>query len=669
MSDELYEKIEIGDENAVRQLIKAGEDVNQIQQYHGTPLCQAIMYGHPPIIDLLLSAGADPNIPTPYDGSTPLITFSNTGLRSESMDGAMRAIIAAGADLRAVDKKDENVLIHLANSDSSETEYLVPTLIEAGIDVNYRSKGGWTALHTAIFRNRSNLVKLLIEAGADISERTDRGTALHDAADYDRAEIARMLLAAGIDPEIKDKDGETAKNIAVRLFRPKIYSVLSGGQILGEREIRDRHGDWLATLYVELRAVLDQEKGEERENERSEQLFVDLVKRHGEKCLRLKFDDDIMDPVLRGNTLTHTAVQKFYVTGTKEILKHNPDLTVTNSAGLMAVELAYNFLLNGSGELVTEENSTGVGKEAWKVYKLLLAASPQVYEADAELNKETIIDESAQPELKDSEQFQTNEIAAQSLEDQLIAAVVAEDGGKIEKLVEAGADCSARMHDGRPLLTYAAANGLLRVANLLLWGGADLSVEHEGDTPVHAADAAMQATPRDTEEDLERFNRISDVHKLLLKAMLYPDSIQHYQPAQSAKLEATPAQADPPKEDWESAHNRLWKEIWANFGAETFSFEAYRALGHDQDDANEALTFMKETGIIETVGLRQFACIRPYGVDPAPQSAPETTPNVEPAPVIENLKPKLAKTQTSPPILRAESSSECPARPWWKFWA
>lgn len=70
---------------------------------------------------------------------------------------------------------------------------------------------------------------------------------------------------------------------------------------------------------------------------------------------------------------------------------------------------------------------------------------------------------------------------------------------------------------------------------------------------------------------------------------------------------------------------RVWNTIWTEFGSREFAFDELTSLGLSRDDANTALTFLKEMGVTETVGLRRFVCRRPFGAMTESESA---TPDV-----------------------------------------
>lgn len=85
-------------------------------------------------------------------------------------------------------------------------------------DVNIRaSQHGQTALMLAVSHGRYDLVKLLIDAGAEVNIKdVDGSTALMCASEHGHLEIVKLLLAqADCDVTTTDNDGSTALSIAV----------------------------------------------------------------------------------------------------------------------------------------------------------------------------------------------------------------------------------------------------------------------------------------------------------------------------------------------------------------------------------------------------------------------------------------------------------------------
>ena len=84
--------------------------------------------------------------------------------------------------------------------------------IAAKSDLNEKEKfGGSTPLISAALFGKTEIAKLLIDAGAKLNIQNNEGsTALITAAFFCRTEIVKMLLAKNADKTIKNKFGSTA---------------------------------------------------------------------------------------------------------------------------------------------------------------------------------------------------------------------------------------------------------------------------------------------------------------------------------------------------------------------------------------------------------------------------------------------------------------------------
>lgn len=95
----------------------------------------------------------------------------------------------------------------------------VRALVMAGgaqIDIDAGGKHGVTALHRAADRERDDVVRLLLQAGADHGKQTNRGrqTALMLAAKRGNCAICEMLVQAGADVNVKNSEGWDAMMFA-----------------------------------------------------------------------------------------------------------------------------------------------------------------------------------------------------------------------------------------------------------------------------------------------------------------------------------------------------------------------------------------------------------------------------------------------------------------------
>jgi hypothetical protein len=84
--------------------------------------------------------------------------------------------------------------------------------IAAGSDLNVKDPiGGSSPLISASLFGKTEMAKILIDAGADLNfQNNDGSTALHTASFFCRPEIVKMLLDKGVDKTIKNKYGQTA---------------------------------------------------------------------------------------------------------------------------------------------------------------------------------------------------------------------------------------------------------------------------------------------------------------------------------------------------------------------------------------------------------------------------------------------------------------------------
>ncbi len=151
----------------------------------------------------------------------------------------VRRQIAAGADVNARSGGDTALGLALLNDKEEMVRFLVENgadpndgeiqfmardgredqvklLLDLGADPDAgASVNGLTPLMAASMKGHVAVMELLIQRGADVNIRAMFGqTALHIAAEFGTPETVKVLLAHGADPHVADKNGLTALEIA-----------------------------------------------------------------------------------------------------------------------------------------------------------------------------------------------------------------------------------------------------------------------------------------------------------------------------------------------------------------------------------------------------------------------------------------------------------------------
>lgn len=243
-------------------LLSRGARVGLLDQSNSTALHEAVLGGNPAVVELLLKAGADPNLKTESLEETPLhhaVFYGGPEI--------VRQLIAARVNLEARDHEGKTALWLAADHDLAD---VVTLLLAAGAAPDARDTSGDTpfvaaadnsgaaarllvdrtgdldvALAAAIWGGHADLARRLLERGASIDavDRLGRpalagasrfaglamldwlleqkadlkaggADALFEAARAGRADIATRLLAAGVPADARTANGATPLLIA-----------------------------------------------------------------------------------------------------------------------------------------------------------------------------------------------------------------------------------------------------------------------------------------------------------------------------------------------------------------------------------------------------------------------------------------------------------------------
>ena len=247
-----------GDADIVQALLDAKADVNIADVGIGhTPLMRAIETQQVAIVDLLLKAKSNPNAKTPQ-GETCL----EMGVKSRKPEIVI-ALINAGADVKYVSPEGESAALAAAQDGLEGSIEIIKILGKAKANLD-ASNAAYTPLSYAVEQENPELVKALLEAGANPNAVTASGRApLLIAAD--NKEIVELLLNAKADPNFTIKGGSTALTNAIESGTPEaVAALIKAGADVNKR---DDYGN--SPLQVA--------------NNYSKTELVELLKKHGAK--------------------------------------------------------------------------------------------------------------------------------------------------------------------------------------------------------------------------------------------------------------------------------------------------------------------------------------------------------------------------------------------------
>lgn len=93
--------------------------------------------------------------------------------------------------------------------------------------LNARNEDGKSALDLAAMLGRKEMIRELLERGADINSQTKRGyTALHRAASWGHPDCLKVMVLNGADLQIHNTHGERAREIAARYHKDSCVEYL-----------------------------------------------------------------------------------------------------------------------------------------------------------------------------------------------------------------------------------------------------------------------------------------------------------------------------------------------------------------------------------------------------------------------------------------------------------
>lgn len=151
-------------------------------------------------------------------------TFLDAALNGELE--TVRQAIAAGLDVDSSDDQGRTALLFACFNGHTTVAKL---LLEKGAELKHRDALGRTALMFAATGANPEVVEFLLDSGAEVNAAdTDEGfTALMHAAAEGQVKVVQVLLKYKADPELRDVDGDTARDFASRNGHTEVVQLLT----------------------------------------------------------------------------------------------------------------------------------------------------------------------------------------------------------------------------------------------------------------------------------------------------------------------------------------------------------------------------------------------------------------------------------------------------------
>ena len=184
-------------------------DLNHQGSRNYTALHLAVQYAD--VVQVLIDAGADIEIRND-DGRSPLHVASISGELT-----TVKMLVEAGADVRATTAEGNTCLIFAAYHGYTYIVRFLACLPEVYLNQqgSDQHSNNHTALHIAVQQKHADVVQVLIDAGADIEIRNNRGRSpLHLTSISGELTTMKMLVEAGADVRATDAGRDTCLMLA-----------------------------------------------------------------------------------------------------------------------------------------------------------------------------------------------------------------------------------------------------------------------------------------------------------------------------------------------------------------------------------------------------------------------------------------------------------------------
>ncbi len=491
-----------GHTDVVRFLLKSGANPNLAGTTNITPLMTAAMFGRQDIAQMLLTAGAKKDAADDK---------GNTAYTYAAKFPAIAQMLAPQTAPQAQPTGLNPVQLYAKGLDNKDIT-LIKKAIASGLDVNGAlDQEGWTALMFAAQDGLTEAIKTLVQAGAMLETKNNKGnTPLLLAALNGHSEAVKALIQAGAKLDATDKDGFTPLMVAAYNGHTEtIKTLLQAGAKIDAKDnlgwtplmlaASAGHTEVVKTL-IQAGAML-----ETKNNKGNTPLLLAALNGHTETIKTLLQAGAKVDATDKNDwTALKGAASKGHTEAVKALIQAGAKLDATDKGGFTPLMVA---AYNGHTETIKTLLQAGAKIDAkdnlgWT--PLILAASAghtevvkTLIQAGANANEKNKDGYTALAYAKGSKSKNKEEIIAllaplsMSPVQLFVNGVENKDIKLVEKAITNGLDVKGPLtQEGWTALMFAAQEGQVEAVKALIQAGAKLEATNKGGlTPLMIAAA------------------------------------------------------------------------------------------------------------------------------------------------------------------------------------
>lgn len=170
----------------------AGASINIFYNQKNSLLHQPWQYKYIKVSRFFISSGINVDIPSHKNQYFIII--------AASLEDIVLLLIQHHANVHVLDDKNMNVLLHALVSNTNNYAYIAELLrheIDLNIETDIENDPSNSVITIATENQHVELVKMLVEAGADINLESSNGGPIVIAASKDNVELVRYFLSIG----------------------------------------------------------------------------------------------------------------------------------------------------------------------------------------------------------------------------------------------------------------------------------------------------------------------------------------------------------------------------------------------------------------------------------------------------------------------------------------